>query len=266
MNRPPAFQFYPKDFLTDSSVILMSNEVVGIYIKLLCIDWLEDGIPEDTKLWMQLGHYDWFNEDGSLREMNDYSLAIAQLLPCFEKHPSKVGYVSNPRLQKERKKQLEHSLERSESGKKGAEIRWKNNEINNLNTDSSANGSAIQQPMAKNGSSSSSSSSFKSKDYKPQLSEEDIKYAFESLWSYFDKKGSKSNALEKFKKRFKTEKDLSMLEYAVENYLSQWEPDKSWRVKKALEFFLSDKVWTGYIPDDAEERWQQSQLKIAQGA
>jgi phage replication O-like protein O len=101
---------------------------------------------------------------------------------------------------------------------------------------------------------------------KPSISEEDIKYAFESLWSYFDKKGSKANALEKFKKRFKTDKDLSMLEYAVENYLSQWEPDKSWRVKKALEFFLSDKVWTGYIPEDAEERWQQSQLKISQEA
>ncbi len=43
----PAFQFYPKDFLSDVRVMHMSNTERGIYITLLCICWLEETIPGD---------------------------------------------------------------------------------------------------------------------------------------------------------------------------------------------------------------------------
>lgn len=46
--KPPAFQFYPKDFLTDEKVVLMSNTEVGIYVRLLCFCWLEGSLPLDT--------------------------------------------------------------------------------------------------------------------------------------------------------------------------------------------------------------------------
>jgi uncharacterized protein YdaU (DUF1376 family) len=53
----------------------------------------------------------------------------------------------NKRIEKERKKQEEHRVRRSESGKKGASARWQ------------SHSDRINSPMAKNGSSSSSSSS-----------------------------------------------------------------------------------------------------------
>ena len=48
-NKSPAFQFYPADFLSDSKVILMSNEEVGCYIKLICHGWLEGSIPSNIE-------------------------------------------------------------------------------------------------------------------------------------------------------------------------------------------------------------------------
>ena len=43
----PAFQFYPKDYMTDANVMEMTHEQRGIYIDLLSIYWLEDGLPSD---------------------------------------------------------------------------------------------------------------------------------------------------------------------------------------------------------------------------
>jgi hypothetical protein len=39
MNRPPAFQFYPKDWL-DFRVQRMSLAAQGAYMKILCFMWL----------------------------------------------------------------------------------------------------------------------------------------------------------------------------------------------------------------------------------
>lgn len=48
MPKAPAFQFYPRDFLTDEKVALMSNTETGIYIRLLCFCWLEGTLPLET--------------------------------------------------------------------------------------------------------------------------------------------------------------------------------------------------------------------------
>lgn len=45
--KAPAFQFYPKDFLTDGRVQTMSLAERGAYITLLCICWLEQSLPDD---------------------------------------------------------------------------------------------------------------------------------------------------------------------------------------------------------------------------
>ena len=37
MGNSPAFQFYPADFLSYENVMLMSNQEVGCYVKLMCI-------------------------------------------------------------------------------------------------------------------------------------------------------------------------------------------------------------------------------------
>ncbi|NOS67941.1 MAG: DUF1376 domain-containing protein [Candidatus Peribacteraceae bacterium] len=54
MNKSPAFQFYPKDWLSDANVVSMTNEQKGIYITLLCHCWLEGSIPSDVSALSRL--------------------------------------------------------------------------------------------------------------------------------------------------------------------------------------------------------------------
>lgn len=150
--KSPAFQLYPKDFLTDDKVLCMSPEVRGLYTVLLCIDWLNDGF--DSSAMLKLSGFEWLRYDGTLRD--DSKAIEAQLLKCFAPHPSKKGFVTNPRLQKERLGQIERQNERSASGKKGAAKKWGNS---HALANGSANGSAIQEPIANDSSSSPSSSS-----------------------------------------------------------------------------------------------------------
>src|SRR3989442_984342 len=49
IEKSPAFQFYPKDFLTDGNVVGMSLQERGAYITLICLCWTEGGLPNDTK-------------------------------------------------------------------------------------------------------------------------------------------------------------------------------------------------------------------------
>ena len=52
MSKSPAFQFYPGDFLVGT--MGMTNEEVGIYIKMLCIDWEKDGIENTGSICRML--------------------------------------------------------------------------------------------------------------------------------------------------------------------------------------------------------------------
>jgi uncharacterized protein YdaU (DUF1376 family) len=54
LKAPPAFQFYPSDFLGDPPVIAMTLEERGAYITLLCIAWMEGGIPSEATALQRL--------------------------------------------------------------------------------------------------------------------------------------------------------------------------------------------------------------------
>lgn len=164
--KSPAFQFYAAEFLVDENVVLMTNQEIGCYIKLLCYCWREGSIPSDTDKIARL-----CGEDGSA--MAQLWLAIGK---CFELAITDPSRLVHPRLEAERKKQEEYRKERSESGKKGAKAKW--------GAASGEDGSAIKepiaQPMANDGSSSSSSSSIKTKDQKPssaKFADEDFQVA-----------------------------------------------------------------------------------------
>jgi len=147
--KAPAFQFYPKDFLTDGKVLMMSAEMRGLYITLLCIDWLEDGFPKHCLL--KLAGFDWLGDDGGIRSGSEIE---AQLLDCFVAHPKKEGWITNPRLQKERQAQIERRKERARSGQKGgnAKAGKRLHPVAEL-------GLASSKPLANSSSSSSSPSS-----------------------------------------------------------------------------------------------------------
>jgi len=143
--KSPAFQFYPAEFLSDEHVILMSNQEIGCYIKLMCLCWREGSIPADVNKIAKLC--------GETGEAMAHSwLAISD---CFAQAKDNALRLVHPRLEKERNKQNEHKKERSSAGKKGAEARW-HKEYEVCDT---LIAEPMAEPMANDASSSSTSSS-----------------------------------------------------------------------------------------------------------
>ncbi len=91
-DKSPAFQFYPKDWLSDSNVIAMPPHVEGCYVRLMCMCWIEGSIPVDF--------YHLLKGGTQLLE-SEFEL----LKKCFRKHPKNNELLIHPRLEKERKKQ-----------------------------------------------------------------------------------------------------------------------------------------------------------------
>lgn len=97
----PSFQFYPSDFL--GGVMLLSDEAVGIYIKLLSALWIHgNALPEQ--------------EEKLVRSANTTSDALRRCWPELkDKFDVENGVVSHPRFSH----MLEVAEARSENGKKG---------------------------------------------------------------------------------------------------------------------------------------------------
>jgi len=142
MKNPPAFQFYAADFLI--GVMGMSDEEVGIYMRMLCTQWVHGFLPNCQK-------------------------SIKKLINCGKKPSEKVmkkfaicddGLLRNERLESVREKQKKFA----ESRQNNANTRWKK--------DASALQVHSQKPCINDALQSSSSSSSSSiKFNKPSLDE-----------------------------------------------------------------------------------------------
>lgn len=104
----PAFQFYPSDFLNSPKVRRMSKTERGVYITLLCLDWMDDGLPTDLDQMAADIHM----PVKQLRAMWENSY----LGQCFIERD---GRYYNERLERERDKQSEFRRRASDHGKKG---------------------------------------------------------------------------------------------------------------------------------------------------
>ena len=115
MNKSPAFQFYPDDFI--GGTVDLSAEDVGAYIRLLCYQWGRGTIPE-TKA------------------------AIDRIAGCVvgKEVMAKFPNGSNPKLEKVRLALIDFRNKKAESGKAGAEKRW--------HSHSTPNGTPMISPMA----------------------------------------------------------------------------------------------------------------------
>lgn len=104
-NKSPAFQFYPDLWLSSAKIAFMTMEQEAGYHRLICHDWLCDGLEDDDKKLAVLSNLreGWF-KGGSTK-----------IRPCFVTHPSKPGFITNPRLLVEREKQR-HWIEKSREG------------------------------------------------------------------------------------------------------------------------------------------------------
>lgn len=153
--KSPAFQFYPKDFLSDGRTMMMPNDVLGIYVRLLCFDWVDDGLPDDTDLWRRLVAFEEPTDD--IGYGRTWEEVVSWVEHMFVRHPNKAHHVTNPRLQTEREGQAERREKRAEAGRESGRIR----KSRTIPQGSSTNNAPIlfEQNANKEGTKTNSSSS-----------------------------------------------------------------------------------------------------------
>ena len=121
--RSPAFQFYPKDFLSSSKVQQMSLAEIGAYLKLLCHNWLDGSLLDDVAVLARIV---------GMKQAQFAKMWAGPLHECFE---TRNGRLVNQRLEKERKAQADFRKKQKDK----ADTRWHNQR----NTD---NGNAVALP------------------------------------------------------------------------------------------------------------------------
>ena len=119
MNKSPAFQFYPSDWLGSQRVSLMTLEEEGAYIRLLAYCWQHGSVPADPEAVARL------IGKGASTTLASRVLTMFQppLVPPLQPPLSGGTILVHQRLEEERGKQLKWSEKSSEGGKKSAELR-----------------------------------------------------------------------------------------------------------------------------------------------
>lgn len=104
--KAPAFQFYPKDFLTDSHVVAMTLQELGAYVRLLCICWLDRSLPAEPACLARLCRV----------SPACFARLWPALKPCFAELD---GRLVQPRMERERAKQESYRAMKAAAGKNG---------------------------------------------------------------------------------------------------------------------------------------------------
>lgn len=126
MAKAPAYQRYPKDYLSSMRVSSMTLEEEGVYNRLLDHAWLSEGIPDDpAKVARIVGK-------GCTPEL------AASAMTMFIKHPTKPNWLVSERQEEVRKEMIEYRESKSKAGRKGMGNRWgKDTEKNDVYRDDS---------------------------------------------------------------------------------------------------------------------------------
>lgn len=99
--KPPAFQFYPDDFV--AGVSILSTEEIGAYMLLLCHQWSAGAVPDNDTLIRRIA-----------KLSPDFDLTLIR-----QKFKSVGGGLQNERMELEREKQVAYRESRSANGKLG---------------------------------------------------------------------------------------------------------------------------------------------------
>lgn len=187
MNRPPSFQFYPKDWL-DFRVQRMSLAAQGMYMKILCFMW------SDSHDQCSIAH----DETALARAIGISVESFRELFQEIQRETDPIFLVKDDklvsvRLKHEAMKLRKYRQLQIEKGKRGAEKRWHHGDSHSY---SSGHATAIAQAQPEDGSSSSSSSSIKNKT-KSTHSRDQLnghRHNFDIFWTAYPKKRSKGTA------------------------------------------------------------------------
>ncbi len=164
-SKSPAFQYYPKDFLTDSNVLAMSLTEIGAYWKLISICWIDDTLPTSTAALARLVGVPHAH----------FSRLWPALAPCFKE---KSGRLIHPRLERERAAQAAYRAKQSGNGKLGGRPKKHNPEKPTAS-------SGLSQIEANESSSSASSTATAKRTALEEQSSSSPALVVESDWQAF---------------------------------------------------------------------------------
>jgi uncharacterized protein YdaU (DUF1376 family) len=115
MNKSPAFQFYPSDWLGSQRVSLMTLEEEGAYIRLLAYCWQHGSVPADPEAVARL--------IGKGATTTLASRVLTMFQPPLQPPLNGGTVLVHERLEEERSKQFKWKEKSSEGGRKSAELR-----------------------------------------------------------------------------------------------------------------------------------------------
>lgn len=181
--KAPAFQFYPKDFLSDERVQLMSHTERGVYVTLLCMCWLEGSLPSDLASLARLVR---------MPTARFARLWAGPLGQCFL--GKEGGRLGQKRLDQERAKQDVFRQRQRVNGQKGGRPNRKG-----------LGSSGVTQVKPRKSSPISDLPSSLSDLHSPLSGEEQIAVigddAFAHFWTAYPKKVGKDDARKAWQKR-----------------------------------------------------------------
>lgn len=200
MEKPPAFQFYPKDFLSDANVSVMNMEEVGIYWWLICHLWIEGSLPKNQKALREL-----------CKNPPNWKEDWKKVKKCFYANGTRLYHK---RLEKERKKQEEWREKSRRGGLESVKTRRRKKDLRVVKP-------PFKRPVEGKGNSSSSSSSSSSKKEKRiKYGQDELDRLFEKFWSRYPKKVDKGEAKTKWLTNVVTYGvDPETLEMALTGYI-----------------------------------------------
>jgi uncharacterized protein YdaU (DUF1376 family) len=112
MNKAPAFQFYANDWLSSTTIAMMSAEQERGYLRLLLHCWASGdcSLPDDDEALARL----------SLMGEGWLKFGCPLVRDCFTQHPTKQGYLTNEKLYAVWQTQLEWRAKSSKGGRRSA--------------------------------------------------------------------------------------------------------------------------------------------------
>ena len=140
--KAPAFQFYPKDWLSEPNLRGAPLVAKGAYIDLLAICWMEQSLPADDEELRRLA--------GATVE--EWSICSTYVERLFRRDPEDNERLFHPRLEEEREKHRQRREQTTKAGIASGESRRKSTG----NSTSNKRSTYVEQ----NGNPSASSSVF----------------------------------------------------------------------------------------------------------
>jgi len=237
----PAFQFYPKDFLTDSNVMAMTLQEVGAYTRLLCLCWLEGSLPTQMDSLSRLCRV----------STVCFSRIWPALAPCFEEV---AGRLVQPRIERERNKQKAYRAMKAAAGKQGGrpkaeakqgQSRSKANESPPSSSSSSSSVSdlqpSVQVPSSADADSALVGPEKKARKNRRALMQTDAREAptaFAGFWACYPRKVGKAAAVKVWDALNPSQETINQMVEAL-----QWQIQQPQWVKENGQFIPHPTTW-----------------------